>query len=121
MPPLAAKVTEYAEPTAPAVSELVVIDGAAGTVICAVPLFVPSAADVAVTVTVKAELEAAGAVYVALLAVPEIVPPPLTDQLTPALFLSFVTTADSVAVFVASTVVDEALTETLMGLETLVE
>ncbi len=75
----------------------------------------------AVTVTVKAELEAAGAVYVALLVVPEIVPPPLTDQLTPALFLSFVSTAESVTVFVASTVVDEALTETLMGLETLVE
>lgn len=121
MPPLAANVTEYAEPTAPAASELVVIDGAAGTVMLAVPFFVPSAIDVAVTLTVKAELEAAGAVYVALLVVPEMVPPPLTDQLTPALFLSFVTTADSVIEFVASTVVDGALTETLTGLDTLEE
>jgi hypothetical protein len=41
------------------------------------------------------------------------VPPPLTDQVTPAAFLSFVTTAVSVVASVASTVVLAAVTATL--------
>jgi hypothetical protein len=45
------------------------------------------------------------------------VPPPLTVQFTPALFLSFVIAAVSVTESVASTVVAEAVTDTLMGFE----
>ena len=41
------------------------------------------------------------------------VPPPLTVQVTPAAFLSCVTTAVSVVAFVASTVVLAAVTATL--------
>jgi hypothetical protein len=80
----------------------------------AVAVFVVSAIDVAVTVTVTAELEALGAVYLAaVVVVLESVPPPLTVQLTPALFLSFATVAVKFAVSVASTVVGvaETLTE----------
>jgi len=45
------------------------------------------------------------------------VPPPLTVQVTPALFLSFVTAAVSVTESVASTVVADAVTATLAGCE----
>jgi len=77
-----------------------------------------SATDVAVTVTVRAELEAAGAVYVAPVVVWfDSAPPPLTLHVTPALFLSFVTTAVSVTASVASTVAAEAVTATLGGVE----
>jgi hypothetical protein len=73
---------------------------------------------VAVTVTVNAELEAAGAVYVADVDVwPDSVPPPLTLHVTPSPFLSFVTIAVSVTLSVASTIVAEAVTATLGELE----
>jgi hypothetical protein len=92
--------------------------GAAGTAIVTVPVLVVSATEVAVTVTVSAELEAAGAVYVAALAVWfDSVPPPLTLHVTPPGVLSFVTVADSVTASVASTVAADAVTATLTGLE----
>jgi hypothetical protein len=62
MPPVAVSVVVYAAPTAPAGREAVVIEGAAGTVIVALPVLVLSAIEVAVTVTFRAVLEAAGAV-----------------------------------------------------------
>src|SRR5450631_1292905 len=93
---------------------MVVTAGFAGTVIVAVPVLVASDTEVAVTVTVTAVLEAAGAVKVApLVVVFERVPPPLTLHETPAAFLSFVTVALSVIAFVASTVVADAVTATL--------
>jgi hypothetical protein len=114
IPPLAATVPEYAVPTVPATSAPVVTAGAAGTVMVAVAVFVMSATEVAVTVTVSAVLEAAGAVYVAALVVePDRAPPPLTFQLTPALFLSCATVAERLTVFVASTVLVEGDTVTL--------
>jgi hypothetical protein len=95
-----------------------VIAGAAGTVIVAVPDLLVSATEVAVTVTVSAELEAAGAVKVApVVDWFDSVPPPLTAQVTPPGDLSFATVAVSVTASVASTVVDEAVTATLTGLE----
>jgi hypothetical protein len=67
MPPVPASVTEYVVPTATDCWALVrlVIAGAAGTVIVAVPVLVVSATEVAVIVTVCEELVAAGAVNVA--------------------------------------------------------
>jgi Zn-dependent protease len=63
IPPEPASVTAYADPTELARPALtVVIEGAAGTVIVAVPVLAVSAADVAVIVAVCAELVAAGAV-----------------------------------------------------------
>ena len=44
---------------------------------------------------------------------PDIAPPPLTVQVTPALFLSFATAAARLTLFVASTVVVEGVTVTL--------
>jgi hypothetical protein len=49
--------------------------------------------------------------------VSESVPPPLTDQVTPSLFLSFSTEAVRVAVSVGSTVEAEAVTVRLTGFE----
>jgi hypothetical protein len=92
----------------------VVTAGAAGTVIVALAVLVVSATEVAVTVAVCAELVAAGAVKVApVVDVLESVPPPLTVQVTPALFRSLVTVADSVVESVPSTVVADAVTATL--------
>jgi hypothetical protein len=92
--------------------------GAAGTVIVTVPVFVASATEVAVTVIDCAELVAAGAVYVAELVVSlDSDPPPLTLQVTPALFLSLAIVAVSVVVSVPSTVVAAAVTVTLRGFE----
>jgi len=83
-------------------------------VIVAVPVLVVSAIEVAVTVTVNAELEAGGAMYVAeLLVDPDRAPPPLTVQVTPALFLSFATVAVRLTELVASTVLVAGLTVTL--------
>ena len=81
--------------------------------IVAVPDFVVSAIEVAVIVIVCAEAVVAGAVKVAeVVVVFDSVPPPLTVHVTPALFLSLVTVAVSVAVSVPSTEDAEALTET---------
>jgi hypothetical protein len=91
-----------------------VIARAAGTVSVAVAVFDELATEVAVTVTVNAELEAAGAVNVAPeVVVLESVPPPLTVQLTPLLVVSPVTVADSVVVSVGSTVAAAADTATV--------
>jgi hypothetical protein len=89
-----------------------VIEGAAGTVSVVVPVLVVSPFEVAVTVIVFAELEAAGAVKVAEVVVSLESVPALTLQVTPALFLSLVTVAVSVVVSVPSTVDTEAFTET---------
>ena len=60
---MAARFTEYALPTLPArLLLVVVIVGIGGTVNVIVPVFVASAIEVAVMVTVCAELVAAGAV-----------------------------------------------------------
>jgi hypothetical protein len=92
--------------------------GAAGTVIVTAPDLEVSATEVAVTVTVSAELEAAGAVYVAPVVVSfDSAPPPLTLHVTPPGVLSFVTVAVIVTASVASTVVAEAATATLTGAE----
>ena len=78
--------------------------GFAATVIVTDKVFVASAKEVAVMVTVCAEAVAAGAVKVAeVVVVFDRVPPPLTDQLTPAAFLSFVTAAVRVTESVPST------------------
>jgi hypothetical protein len=50
---------------------------------------------------------------------PDRVPPPVTDHETPAAFLSLVTVADKVTVSVASTVVADACTDTLGGVDEL--
>jgi hypothetical protein len=77
-----------------------------------------SATEVAVTVTVSAELEAAGAVYVTpVVDWFDSVPPPLTVHVTPPGDLSFETVAVSVTASVASTVAAEAVTATLTGWE----
>jgi hypothetical protein len=74
---------------------------------------VVSATEVAVTVTESAEAEGAGAVKVAaVVVVLESVPPPLTVQVTPALFWSLLTVALSVVVSPPSTVLAAAVTET---------
>lgn len=86
--------------------------GAAGTVITAVPDFVVSAIEVAVTVTVCEELVAAGSVIVAaVVEVPDRVPA-LVLQLTPAEFRSSATVAVKVVASVPSTVVAAAVTVT---------
>jgi hypothetical protein len=116
MPPVPASVTEYAVPTATDCWAAVrlVIAGAAGTVIVAVPGVADGlATDVAVTVTVCAELVAAGSVIVAEVVVVFDRVPALVLQLTPAAFLSFVTVAVRVVVSVPSTVVAAAVTVTL--------
>jgi hypothetical protein len=61
MPPVPASVALKAVPTF-AVNGLVVIVGVGGTVRVVVPVLVASATEVAVTVAVTAEVEAAGAV-----------------------------------------------------------
>jgi hypothetical protein len=81
------------------------------------PVFVVSATEVAVTVTVCADAVAAGAVYVAeVVVVFDRVPPPLTLHDTPSgvplVLLSLLTVAVSVTVSVPSTVVTEAVTAT---------
>ena len=53
----------------------------------------------------------------AVVEVPDRAPPPLTVQLTPAAFLSCVTTADNVTESVASTLDEAAVTATLIGAE----
>jgi hypothetical protein len=116
MPPVPASVAEYAVPTATDCWAAVrlVIAGAAGTVIVAVPGVADGlATDVAVTVTVCAELVAAGSVIVAEVVVVFDRVPALVLQLTPAAFLSFVTVAVRVVVSVPSTVVAAAVTVTL--------
>jgi hypothetical protein len=87
--------------------------GDAATVIVAVPDLVASAAEVAVTVTDSELAVAAGAVKVAdVVVVFNMVPPPLTLQVTPAAFLSLDTVAVNVTVSVPSTVLAEAATVT---------
>ena len=49
--------------------------------------------------------------------VPDRAPPPLTAQLTPAAFLSWVTATDKVTESVASTVDEAAVTAMLIGAE----
>jgi hypothetical protein len=119
MPPLACNVIEYAVPTVPVRLVLVeVTAGAAGTVIVAVPVLLVSATEVAVIVADCDELVAAGAVYVApVVDVFDSVPPPLTLQVTPPEFLSFVTVALTVVVSVPSTVLADAVTAMLKGWE----
>jgi hypothetical protein len=53
----------------------------------------------------------------ALVVWPDRVPPPVIVHETPAAFLSFVTEAVKLTVSVASTVVADALTDTLGGVE----
>jgi hypothetical protein len=121
IPPVADSVTEYAEPTAPTnCVEVVATEGVAGTVMVTVAVLEVSDTEVAVTVTVCADEVAAGAVKVA--AVVEVfdrVPPPLTLHVTPALFESLVTVADSVIASVPSTVAADAamVTSTFPGPE----
>jgi hypothetical protein len=62
MPPDAARVSENAVPTAAAGNAPVEMEGAGGTVMVAVAVFVESATDVAVTVAVCEDAVAAGAV-----------------------------------------------------------
>jgi hypothetical protein len=76
-----------------------VIDGVAGTVIVAVPDLVASAIEVAVTVTVFAELVGAGVVKVVDVVVEPDRVPALVVHLTPVLPLSFTTIAVNGAVF----------------------
>jgi len=95
-----------------AVSDPVVILGAAGIVNVKVAVLVVSATDVAVMVTVCDELVAAGAVKVTPVALWLESVPPVVLQLTPSLFLSFVTEAVMVSVSAASTVVTDAVMET---------
>jgi hypothetical protein len=90
-----------------------VIAGAAGIVIVKAADLVVSATEVAVTVIVCAELVATGAVKVAPVAVWCDNVPPLTLHVTPSLFVSFVTVAVRVSVSAASTVVADAVTETV--------
>jgi hypothetical protein len=117
-PPETASVWENCVPTEACGIVVVVIEGAGGTVNVTVAVSEVLATEVAVTVTVVAELAAAGAVYVAeVVVVFERVPPPLTDHVTPAAFLSFVTVAVNVAVSVGSTVEAEDVTATLTGFE----
>lgn len=99
-PPLPCNCTEKAEPTAPVRLLLVVVTvGVAGTVMVAVPVFEVSAMEVAVTVTVCAELVGAGAINVVELVVePERVPA-LLVHVTPAVFLSLDMVAVKVVVF----------------------
>jgi hypothetical protein len=98
--------------------ELVVIEGAAGTVTVTGELLVASATDFAVTVTVWDDAVAAGAVYVTELVVMfDSVPPPLTDHATPATFLSCATVAVRLTEFVPSTVLEDAVADTLIGAE----
>lgn len=56
-----ARVAEYATPTVPLDNAVVVMDGTAGTVMLAVADLALFAAEVAVTVTVKADVPPAGA------------------------------------------------------------
>jgi hypothetical protein len=92
--------------------------GAAGTVIVALPDFWLFAIDVAVTVTVIAELVAAGAVKVAEVFVSlDSAPPPLTAHVTPSLFLSFCKVAVKVVLSFPSSLEAAAVTVTLIGFE----
>ena len=93
----------------PAVSDPVVILGWAGIVSVTVAVLVESATDVAVIVTVCAELVAAGAVKVAPVAVSFDSFPLVVVQVTPSPFESFVTEAVIVSVSPASTVVNDAV------------
>lgn len=69
MPPLALSCAEYADPTLPAPSDVVVMDGFAGTVIVTEEVFELSATEVAMIVAVAELAAGAGAVYVAEVAV----------------------------------------------------
>jgi hypothetical protein len=62
MPPDAVSVSENAAPTVAGGSELVVMEGAAGTVMAAVAVFEVSATEVAVIVMDCEDMVAAGAV-----------------------------------------------------------
>ena len=96
----------------------VAIDGLAAMVRVMVAVSLVFAVEVAVIVAVCAELVAAGAVKVAEVAeVFDSVPAPLTLQVTPTLFLSFVTVAVRVMESAPSTFIADAVTATLMGLE----
>jgi hypothetical protein len=119
MPPVPASVTEYAVPTATACWAAIrlVIAGAAGTVIVAVPVSAVSATEVAVTVTDWEELVAAGSVIVAEVVVVLDRVPALVLQVTPAEFWSLVTVAVKVVVSLPSTVLAAAATVRLTGLE----
>jgi hypothetical protein len=115
MPPEPVNCSEYGAPTAPVnrVPLGGVITGLAGTVRVTLLVVAVSATEVAVTVTVCVNVVAAGAVKVAeVVVVFERVPPPLTVQVTPPLFLSFATVAVSVTAFDPSTVVTDAVTTT---------
>lgn len=113
MPPLAAKLTEYAVPTTPLNGPAVVMDGIAGTVSVREADFDESPIEVAVTVIVCAELVAAGAVNIAVVVVVfDSVPPPVTVQVTPAALWSLVTVAVRLTGFVPSTVCVDAAIET---------
>jgi hypothetical protein len=93
---------------------VVVIAGAAGMVIVTDAVLPVFATDVAVMVIVWLEEVAAGAVKVAdAVDVFERLPPPLTLQVTPWELLSLVTVAVRVTVSAPSTVVADAVTETL--------
>lgn len=97
---------------------VVVIAGVGATVTVVVAYRVSSSLDVAVIVAVCEEVVAAGAVYVAEVDVVfDKVPTPLKVQLTPRAWLSFVTTAVSVAVLAPSTVAAEEATATLSAVE----
>jgi hypothetical protein len=94
------------------------MEGAGGTVMVTDAVLVLSATEVAVTVTLSEDAEAAGAVNVApVVVVFDRAPPPLMVHVTPSLPLSFVTVAVRVAVSVASTVDADDVTATLTGLE----
>lgn len=68
-PLVAASVAEYAVPTVPAASEVVVTAGGGTRLMVSVAVLVPSDIDVAVTVAVEAAAMLAGAVYVTAVAV----------------------------------------------------
>ena len=92
--------------------------GAAATVKVVFADSVDWATDVAVTVTDCAAFVAAGAVYVAEVAVVlDRVPPPETVHVTPFPLESLVRVAVSVTVSAPSTVLADADTATVMGLE----
>jgi hypothetical protein len=114
MPPVPASVTEYVVPTATDCWAAVrlVIAGAGGTVIVAVPVLVVSATEVAVIVIVCKELVASGAVNVAEVVVVFDRLPALVLQVTPAEFRSLVTAAVRVVVSVPSTLVAVAVAVT---------
>jgi hypothetical protein len=94
------------------------MEGAAGTAMVTDAVLLVSATEVAVTVTLSEDAEAAGAVNVApVVVVFDSVPPPLMVHVTPSAPLSFTTVAVIVAVSVGSTVDADDVTVMLTGLE----